>query len=138
MTPPSQVEGAGHDHGDRTHDAKPDEGRIFAPLQSYSSVENSPYAGSNSVTINSPGLRPRRESDAEGINLRMSAFGQSSRIFDPAQDKPSLLLRICKRRRAPVMPTETLIFAMVILTNFAVFAGTLAWADFCTRGISKP
>ena len=35
------------------------------------------------------------------------------------------------------MPTETLIFAKVILANFAVFAGTLAWADFYTRGISK-
>jgi hypothetical protein len=35
-------------------------------MQSYSSAENSPCAGSNSVTINNLGPRPRGESDRRG------------------------------------------------------------------------
>ena len=36
------------------------------------------------------------------------------------------------------MPTETLIFVIVILAIFALFAGALGWADFYTRDVRKP
>jgi hypothetical protein len=36
------------------------------------------------------------------------------------------------------MPTETLAIVIAILTIFALFAGSLAWADFYSRGRQKP
>ena len=45
-------------------------------------------------------------------------------MFDPGQDKPSLLLQIMQGG-TPVMPTETLIFAMVILAAAKCAYGTI-------------
>ena len=36
------------------------------------------------------------------------------------------------------MPTETIIFIAAVVLMFAVFAATLAWADYYTRGFRAP
>jgi hypothetical protein len=36
------------------------------------------------------------------------------------------------------MPTETLAIVLAISAIFALFAGSLAWADFYSRGSQKP
>ena len=35
------------------------------------------------------------------------------------------------------MPTETIIVLVGVVLAFAVFAGTLAWADFYTRNLHQ-
>jgi hypothetical protein len=44
---------------------------------------------------------------------------------------------IKREREQATVPTETLIFIVVISEIFALSAGALAWADFYTRGIRK-
>jgi hypothetical protein len=36
------------------------------------------------------------------------------------------------------MPTETIVVVAGIVLAFAVFAASLAWADFYTRGVRTP
>jgi hypothetical protein len=36
------------------------------------------------------------------------------------------------------MPTETIVVVAGIILAFAVFAASLAWADFYTRGVHTP
>jgi hypothetical protein len=36
------------------------------------------------------------------------------------------------------MPTESIVILAAIILAFLVFAGTLAWGDYCTRDIHHP
>jgi hypothetical protein len=46
-------------------------------------------------------------------------------------------LRMLERGGLP-MPTETLAIVIAISAMFALFAGSLAWADFYSHGREKP
>src|SRR5262249_641750 len=42
------------------------------------------------------------------------------------------------RKRGRPMPTETVVIVLTISAIFALFAGSLAWADVYSRGSQKP
>src|SRR5262245_66590276 len=57
--------------------------------------------------------------------------------FDPRQRKIPVSPQNVRKRGRP-MPTETLVIVLTISAIFALFAGSLAWADVYSRGSQKP